>query len=237
MSIDLIESTRLRERSYRGAIVSIAIHAGVITLAVFATASAGVVSVKVPADTVSIIYTPVANEPKGHAARPHPAVHPFRDPDRGVLDEPRIPFTSSIPDSLPSIPTSEQPIVDGGAFASHATGASSMTGSTGGSDGGEPLSGDRVEKPAVQRAGNPAPKYPSLLESTRVEGTVLAQFVVDTLGRVDMSTLEIVASSNDLFSAALEKALPRWRFHPAEAGGRKVKQIVRLPLKFVAPRP
>jgi hypothetical protein len=29
--------------------------------------------------------------------------------------------------------------------------------------------------------------------------------------------------------------LPKWRFYPAEAAGRKVKQIVQLPLKFVAP--
>jgi len=43
------------------------------------------------------------------------------------------------------------------------------------------------------------------------------------------------ASSNELFASSLKSTLPQWRFYPAEAGGHKVKQIVQLPLKFVAP--
>ena len=31
-----------------------------------------------------------------------------------------------------------------------------------------------------------------MLESSRIEGTVLAQFVVDTLGRADMRTFRIL---------------------------------------------
>lgn len=42
------------------------------------------------------------------------------------------------------------------------------------------------------------------------------------------------ASWNELFVRALAETLPDWRFSPAEAGGRKVKQVVQLPLKFVA---
>ena len=60
------------------------------------------------------------------------------------------------------------------------------------------------------------------------------QFVVDTLGRVDMSTFRVLDSSNELFVRAFVEMLPKWRFYPAEAGGRKVKQLVQLPLKFVA---
>ena len=93
----------------------------------------------------------------------------------------------------------------------------------------------QVEKPALPREGNPNPKYPSMLESSRVEGEVLAQFVVDTMGKADMSTYKVLQASNDLFASSLKTTLPQWRFYPAEAGGHKVKQIVQLPLKFVAP--
>jgi periplasmic protein TonB len=87
----------------------------------------------------------------------------------------------------------------------------------------------------MARDDNPIPNYPSLLESSRIQGTVLVQFVVDTLGRADMQSFKVLQSSNELFVQSLRAALPKWRFYSAEAGGRKVKQIVQLPLKFVAP--
>jgi len=46
----------------------------------------------------------------------------------------------------------------------------------------------------------------------------------------------VLESSNELFVRAFAETLPKWRFYPAEAGGRKVKQMVQLPLKFVARR-
>ena len=100
-----------------------------------------------------------------------------------------------------------------------------------------PWLASQVEKPAIpRRRESDAQHTRRLLERSRVEGTVLAQFVVDTLGRADMRTFQVLASTNDLFSESLRAALAKWRFYPAEAGGRKVKQIVQLPLKFVAPR-
>jgi TonB family protein len=103
-------------------------------------------------------------------------------------------------------------------------------------DSGDPMFATQVDKPAIAREGNPVPKYPSVLESSRIEGSVLVQFVVDTLGNADMRTFTVLESSNDLFAQAFKATLPRWRFYPAEAGARKVKQVVQLPLKFIAPR-
>ncbi len=100
---------------------------------------------------------------------------------------------------------------------------------------GEPLFASQVETPAFSRDGNPSPQYPSMFESSRVEGHVLAQFVVDTLGKADMSTFKVLDSTHELFSQSLRSALSHWRFYPAQAGGHRVKQIVQLPLKFVAP--
>ena len=51
-----------------------------------------------------------------------------------------------------------------------------------------------------------------------------------------MRSFTVLESTNELFAQSLQATLPRWRFHPAEAGGRKVKQMVQLPLKFIAPR-
>jgi protein TonB len=65
-----------------------------------------------------------------------------------------------------------------------------------------------------------------------VEGEVLAQFVVDTTGRVDMSTFRAIQATNELFVQSVRRALAQWKFLPAEVGGVKVKQLVQMPLSF-----
>jgi protein TonB len=61
---------------------------------------------------------------------------------------------------------------------------------------------------------------------------VLAQFVVDTLGRADMSTFHVLKSTDSLFTQAVYAALPRYQFTPAELGGRNVRQLVQMPFQF-----
>ena len=230
MSISLIESKRASQQSLRSTMVSVALHAVVITLAVYVTASAKEM-VKPIIENVPPIYPP-------QPAKPHEGPLPSHPSEPGLPAAPRgsiFSHTFAIPDSLPPIDPTGAPSLDSLftiGTSDHGSNASSTNSAL---DTGAPNSMSQVEKPALPRTGNPFPKYPSLLESSHVEGTVLAQFVVDTLGRADMSTFKILDSSNDLFSASLRSALAQWRFYPAEAGGHKVKQIVQLPLKFIAP--
>ena len=233
MSISLIESKRRSQKSVHGTFVSIAIHAGVISLAVYATASAGEVIVKSPVDTVNVIYVAPPKEPHGPSEPTPSSWRPARTNGTAIPHEP-LPFPTTIPTKLPPITTSTPAIDDGRLFGITEKGHGVTTGNNDVGDG-QPLFASQVEKPALARDGNPIPKYPSLLESSRVEGIVLVEFVVDTLGRADMGTFRVLASSNELFARSLEAALPKWRFYPAEAGGRKVKQMVQLPLSFVAP--
>jgi TonB family protein len=91
---------------------------------------------------------------------------------------------------------------------------------------------NQVERPAVLRPGSPSPKFPPLLHSGAIEGDVLVQFVVDTLGRVDSTTFHVLKSTHDLFTSAVKDVLFRYRFKPAELGGHKVKQLVQMPFDF-----
>lgn len=233
MSINLIESERHSQKSLRGAVVSVALHVSLITLAVYATASAGELSLKVPSDTLVVFYPPHPNEP----TRTHSATSQSSDPTKLAPPHgPVIKFPIEIPDDLPTIeppsigaPAESLFSIGGGGNDVH--GAASTTGS----DTDEPRFASQVDKPAVARSGNPIPKYPSLLERSRIEGRVLVQFVVDTLGNAEMGSFKVLDSSNELFAQSLQATLPKWRFYPAEAGGRKVKQVVQLPLIFVAP--
>jgi bla regulator protein blaR1 len=90
----------------------------------------------------------------------------------------------------------------------------------------------QVESQVSPYPSNQAPRYPDMLRKANVEGEVLAQFVVDTNGVADMSTFKVVKSTQDLFTAAVEKALPTMRFHPALVGGRPVKQFTQMPFQF-----
>jgi len=90
----------------------------------------------------------------------------------------------------------------------------------------------QVEKPVRLASGSPNPAYPAELKAAKVSGVVLAQFVVDTLGRAEVSTFKVLKSDHQLFTEAVKNTLPDLRFIPAEVGGRKVKQLVQQPFTF-----
>jgi len=90
----------------------------------------------------------------------------------------------------------------------------------------------QVQTPVKQAPGMVPPRYPDSLRVAKVNGEVIASFVVDTTGLADTTTLKILKSTHDLFSASVHDALPQMRFIPAELGGRKVAQLVQQPFYF-----
>jgi len=98
------------------------------------------------------------------------------------------------------------------------------------------FSGDQVDKPAVlANADSVDPKYPPELFAGGVTGSVLAEFVVDSTGRVEEETVTIVSSTNSLFSATVLRSLQAARYVPAMKDGRAVRQAVQQPFKFTPP--
>ena len=94
----------------------------------------------------------------------------------------------------------------------------------------------QVEKRVGQVPGTGGVKYPDSLRAAKVEGEVLAQFVVDTSGVYEHDTFKVLRSSHELFTQAVRDALPLMRFMPAEVGGAKVRQLVQQPFVFALPR-
>jgi TonB family protein len=90
----------------------------------------------------------------------------------------------------------------------------------------------QVNKPAVQAPGGVWPVYPDSLKKAKVEGEVVASFAVDTLGCVDVETIQILKWTQQLFVVAVLDALPRMKFLPAEINGTKVRQLVQQPFVF-----
>ena len=90
----------------------------------------------------------------------------------------------------------------------------------------------QVDKRAMQAPGSVWPVYPDSLKKAKVDGEVVASFAVDTLGRVDVETIQILKWTQQLFVVAVLDALPRTKFLPAELKGVKVRQLVQQPFVF-----
>ena len=91
----------------------------------------------------------------------------------------------------------------------------------------------QIRNPASPRAGNPAPHYPDSLAAAHVQGSVLAQFVVNQDGTVDTATFKVLKSTAPEFTAAVRQVLPSWRYDPARAdNGSPVRQLVQQPFMF-----
>jgi len=89
-----------------------------------------------------------------------------------------------------------------------------------------------VEKGVEEIPGSPPARYPDILLSAGVSGEVRAQFLVDTLGLVDIKSFKVIRSDHSLFSSAVREALSAMRFLPAEECGIKKEQLVLKTFSF-----
>lgn len=88
---------------------------------------------------------------------------------------------------------------------------------------------------ALDSAHDFTPDYPYELRRTKTPGMVVAEFVVDTRGRVEPATFNVVQSTHPMFTQAVDEALSGARFVPALLKGHRVRQLVQLPVRFVLP--
>ena len=72
------------------------------------------------------------------------------------------------------------------------------------------------------------------LHSANLAGDVLAQFVVDTSGLLELDSFKVLKSTHVLFTQAVRQTLSQLRYSPAEVGGRKVRQLIQTPFVFTA---
>lgn len=232
----LIESRHARQRHDGGTLVSLALHATLVTLAVQFT-----IGTVRPVDTTlteQLIFSELAQAPPGPPTNPalrrtnEPGVHPTALPAKGfqVLVAP-----VKMPDGLPAIDirsatTREEDFsgrgVSGGVAHGIAGGATRRV------DHGQLHLQHEVDKAAEPFPENRPPLYPEDLQAMNIEGTVVVQFIVDTTGRADPASLKVLGTTHQGFVPAVRAALAQWRFHPAEVGGRKVRVLVRQPIEF-----
>jgi TonB family protein len=90
----------------------------------------------------------------------------------------------------------------------------------------------QVDQIVERYATSAAPIYPPDLLKIGAEGQVLASYVVDTMGMVDTTSIRIEQSDDPRFTASVRDALRLMRFRPARRQGNKVRQLVEQGFRF-----
>jgi periplasmic protein TonB len=234
----LLESSAPRQRRCWSSFISISVHTAIIAGAVVATASARTerpVPTAVPDS--SIIYI----DP-GEIPRPDQASGPGRREGyhrrSGTAETPRVPREPVIVWNGRTGPVPEVDLDPGkligdplGTHRDRACFGGCRAGVAPDSSDTGPRTAATVERIAVLLT-KPQPRYPEALRGAGIGGRVFAQFVVDTVGRVEPSSIVIREATHDLFANAVRAILPSLRFRAAEAGGHKVRMLVELPFEF-----
>jgi protein TonB len=227
----LIESKPKKQKMAGATVLTTILYSGLIGLAVYATADAGIKKDKT--SNQSIKFVEIKKEPP----KPEPDKPP---PPKEVVIKPppakgfqvlRAPVKIDV--KIPEIDLSKA-VTNEADFSGRGVKGGIASGVVGGTAivTNQTYFEFQVEKPAQAASGNPAPRYPEILKSSGVEGKVMAQFVVLETGKADMDSFKVLSSDNELFSNAVRNVLPQMRFLPAEIGGHKVRQLVQLPFEF-----
>jgi protein TonB len=233
----LLESKPHRQKPTGSTAFSIIFHSALIAAAVWATANAAIQNEKPKLEKITYVKVKTDEPPP-----PPPPKEPLPPPPKDATIAPPPPkgfqvlkAPVDIPTVIPQVDlsrraTNEEDFSGKGVAGGIAKGVVGGTGPIG-SDA-QTYYAYQVEKPAQLDNRSPRPLYPETLRGAGIEGEVDAQFVVDTNGRAEIGSFKVVRATNDLFSAAVRAALPKMHFLPAEAGGRRVRQLVELPFNF-----
>jgi periplasmic protein TonB len=222
----LLETGARRRKSAWGGILSIGVHGAIIVVAVVATAKATPAPRYVREDPRIIrVAPPPTDHAKGPAGRDgaHSSNTSTALPEIPTVDIPQ-PTDPSLPTSAPlsaagADTTLLSEIRRGGSGAGAAVGATI-------------LATDATVDLPVRALLDRAPAYPETLRAAGIAGMVRVQFVVDTNGRAELSTVRIIESTHELFTRSVLASLRQARFTPGEVSGHRVRTLVERAYRF-----
>lgn len=226
----LLESSARRQRRTGGAALSVAAHLAIVGAVTAFTVPRPPVK-RTPIEVVPVTLVKDA-PPTPREQRPRTPSAPHVGPFSRLIDiqipTPAIPAAMQFDGTQIPAPNDIIPSVVGG-------GPTDARGKLGRLDFGDDSTDAREWRgnEALMRVITQGkPRYPESLRQAAIEGRVLVQFKVDTLGRIDPASVTIISSAHELFSRAVRDALSGFRFRPAEVNGRRVVALAEMPFEF-----
>jgi protein TonB len=219
----LLETGARKKKSTAGGVASTIVHVTLVGLAVAATTVDAKQTPPPIRETPVIWHTPVPTDrPAGpsHATSSGPATGPIVS---------RLPIPGPIDIDTPVLPSANLPGTTTDILGEITRSGSSSGIQVGGGSG--PATTAQLDSPVLVLEER-VPAYPPSLRSAGITGTVTAQFVVDTTGRVEMSSLRVLSSTHALFAQSVAAALRQARFTPGEVSGHRVRTLVERSFRF-----
>jgi len=231
MLTTLLESgrrTREVRRALPGSVLSLAVHAGALFAAVMLTMPRPPVRMVIPTTLGTLDpFVPRPTNPR------------LPEPSRGPVDIAPVAEPVWFPIPSAEIPIGIPPVdLNSPVFPLTPRAAGSTRelpwGRPGGGGGGEP---GRVYRAAVvddpPRLVSSRPvEYPRLLLEAGVEGTVILEVVIDTLGYPEAVTLRVLESPHAEFTRAARRVVEEAMYLPGRVAGRRVRVLVHVPVAF-----
>lgn len=90
------------------------------------------------------------------------------------------------------------------------------------------------EKPELLRMGGSLP-LPDSLRRAAARSETLLEFIVDTMGRAEPSSIRVIRATDSAFVDAAVALLETAEFRPGRALSSKVRVLVRMPVRLVVP--
>ena len=229
---NLIESKPRKKRSIGQTIVSLLVHAAMIFAAVKVTTGAAETIRDIVADTTMVFLKPPPPPPPPPPDQPPPdVVVAANPPPKGFQT---VVAPTDIPKDIPPIDLNEKPFdpkdftgkgVEGGI-------AAGIVGGTGPVDvSGEVFLEAQLDDP-VQPISIPTPRYPPVLQSAGIAGSVDLQYVVDTTGHAEPNSFKVMKTTHPAFVEPAREAIAKGVFKPAKFKGQPVRQLVQQRISF-----
>jgi TonB family protein len=217
----LIESKKSSQKGRLAgtSLASLFFHTAVIGGAVWATLSAGQADDTLKVDTAMVYINPEQQKQPDQPPPPQLDVQ-FKGFQTVVAP-------TDIPTNIPPVNLTEK--FDPKDFSGVGVEGGSANGIVPSSDA--VLSVDVVqEKP--ERLAGPVPVYPPLLQQAGIEGVVMVQAIIDTMGRVEPTSLKVTQTANPGFNESAKQTVLKSLFRPARVYGKAVRVLIQIPINY-----
>lgn len=230
---NLIESKTKRQRSASQTAISLVVHGVLVFGAIKATQGVAETIADRPVDTTMVFLRPPEPAPQVETPPPQDVIVSANPPPKGFQT---VVAPTDIPKEIPPVDLNQRPFdpkdftgkgVEGGV-------AAGVTGGTGPVDLDVQVYTQAELDDPVQAINQPQPRYPPVMQSAGISGTVDVQFIVDTTGHVENNSLKILNSSHKAFEEPAKEAIVKSVFRPARFKGTPVRQLVQQRLSFKA---
>jgi protein TonB len=228
---NLIESQDKSKKSIGQTILSFLVHAVVIVAAVKVTAAGAEAVKNVVTDTTMVFLKPPPPPPPPPDQPPPDVIVAQNPPPKGFQT---VVAPTDIPKDIPPVDLEQKPFdpkdftgkgVEGGI-------ATGIVGGTGPVDvKGEVFLEAQLDDP-VQPISIPTPRYPPVLQSAGIAGSVDLQYVVDTTGHAEPNSFKVMKATHPAFAEPAKEAISKGVFKPAKFKGQPVRQLVQQRISF-----